>query len=527
MKTHTFSPYYFLLCFFFISFESHCSEVSSNQNIDKEVVISSLQKKITVKGTGQTTGHIATLSVHNTGDELMNINPQVMYIPSSGNYQPYVGRIAPGHAVPPGETLEIPIFGYCTDVHLPPVGNGSPMPPIESWITVKDPQVDPSAINGINIIPTPEVDPFSSNDIPMILASSAFNPQVVDPNSDIIATWPGSDIIINGTITLPNNEAVFAPMIIDAVIRIENAAYELVSSGGISTPFSNDSKREAEALIQQTTWIFMGSLTGEDYDKQDFGDQLIVQYESNTDTKIEDASAETVERLEEGTNDFWSSFELVGVEAKVISVNEALPSEVKEGLEKGMGKVDTSNVKPTGNADVAAGAAAGAASSKAGEVVIDSIGNPQPLKGEGAHVHSPVVAAGAGGTSSGAVVKGEAGAAKPSTKATKPRVDSLALGAAALGGTPASGETIPTTEGEKGSAVAGDAGAAKPADNSSKNGYNSVNRKADFNKEDRKTYDEYSKRRKRGMPHNEVCRQLNIDPNSDLGKALERVYGKN
>ncbi|GIV30671.1 MAG: hypothetical protein KatS3mg029_0022 [Saprospiraceae bacterium] len=56
------------------------------------------QLKVTAKGTGQTTGHIATLEITNLGNEPVQLEPQVVYIPSSGKYQSYVGRIPGGQA---------------------------------------------------------------------------------------------------------------------------------------------------------------------------------------------------------------------------------------------------------------------------------------------------------------------------------------------------------------------------------------------------------------------------------------------
>jgi hypothetical protein len=57
--------------------------------------------KAIATGTGQTTGHIATLSITNTTQSAININPQTCYIPYDGTYQPYVA-ILPGTSVLPG-----------------------------------------------------------------------------------------------------------------------------------------------------------------------------------------------------------------------------------------------------------------------------------------------------------------------------------------------------------------------------------------------------------------------------------------
>ncbi len=43
--------------------------------------------KAIATGTGQTTGHIATLSITNTSQSTLSIDPQTCYIPSDGKHQ--------------------------------------------------------------------------------------------------------------------------------------------------------------------------------------------------------------------------------------------------------------------------------------------------------------------------------------------------------------------------------------------------------------------------------------------------------
>src|SRR5687767_5393122 len=95
------------------------------------------QKTIKATGTGQTTGHVATLSVTNSTGSPLKINPQICFIPSDGKYQPYI-VVIPGHTFPPGTTT-LPLDGYCADVHSPPVPGGNDMPPVEEWIPVGNP----------------------------------------------------------------------------------------------------------------------------------------------------------------------------------------------------------------------------------------------------------------------------------------------------------------------------------------------------------------------------------------------------
>ena len=96
---------------------------------------------IRAKGTGQTTGHIANIEVKNKGDKAIEVKSQLFYIPSYGKYQSYVGRIEEGQVLPPGEVVEIPVIGYCSDVHKPPIASNAGMPDISSWTPI---QINPN-----------------------------------------------------------------------------------------------------------------------------------------------------------------------------------------------------------------------------------------------------------------------------------------------------------------------------------------------------------------------------------------------
>ena len=50
----------------------------------------------------------------------------------------------------------------------------------------------------------------------------------------------------------------------------------------------------------------------------EFNENLIQQFEDNTQSDYEDASPAVKEQLQEGANSFWSTFALVGDEAKVL-----------------------------------------------------------------------------------------------------------------------------------------------------------------------------------------------------------------
>ena len=76
----------------------------------------------------------------------------------------------------------------------------------------------------------------------------------------------------------------------------------------------------------------------------------------------------------------------------------------------------------------------------------------------------------------------------------------------------------------------GQSGSADAADLSSKEKKvipdKDVEDKQDFNKSKQELYDDYNRSRKMGESHKNACKKHRVDPKSDLGEALKRVYEK-
>jgi hypothetical protein len=271
--------------------------------------------KVTATGTGQTTGHIAILSVTNSTGSALMINSQTCFIPSDGQYQPYI-TIIPEHSFPPGTTI-IKLDGYCVDVHTLPVPGGDQLPPVEEWIPVGNPTVTTTE-TGINLLPTPAQPPFLPKDIPNLIQTPGFTTVPTDPEAEVNFTWPGTDIPVGGIIDPGNFPERFAPLLIDALQKITKAFDDSNQQGKITTPFSGDPVKEREAVIQQTFWRYTAAITGEPYRKEQFHVKVIEQFENKTGTTMETMPAEDKEKLDNGVDEFWNTFTAVGVEAKVM-----------------------------------------------------------------------------------------------------------------------------------------------------------------------------------------------------------------
>jgi hypothetical protein len=298
------------------------------------------QTYLSAKGTGRTTGHIATIFFQNNAENTVEVLPQTVYIPSVGQFQSYVGRIPGWPEVLAGATIALPVDGYCTDVQAPPVPSGVDMH-ITDWIPVgevagtsanpKFPGDKPKVVMATHA-PAP---PFSRNLIGNIISSNVFTPVKPNDAPAIKPVWPGTNIPVDGTIDPNKNPTKVAPMLVKAVQEIENAVANIQQDPNFTTPFSPDPDKEKEAIIQQTIWVYVGALTGEPYEEEDFKENVYQQYQNTTGTSPKSLPKSEKEKVDDGVADFWNVFMATGVEAKVLkkpvgtTFNNNIPGENK------------------------------------------------------------------------------------------------------------------------------------------------------------------------------------------------------
>lgn len=243
---------------------------------------------VTATGTGRTTGHIADLQVRNESSEPVVLPLGPWYIPASGPYQSYVIPQGKGATIAAHSTQTISLQGYCANVHRPPVPVGEPMPSASDWMAP------------------------GGGDEPIVVPSRA---GATAPGRALI---PGTGAEIGRTVDAGLEPEIAARLLLAAIGEIERATTELQASGKLQTPFSANPAREREAVVQQTLWLYAAELSGEKYGKEDFTGRLEAQHEQRTGVPITAAPPEERERLQQGADDFWDAFELVGTEAKLL-----------------------------------------------------------------------------------------------------------------------------------------------------------------------------------------------------------------
>ena len=275
------------------------------------------QTKVKATGTGQTTGHIANLTVTNTTTEDLQINSQTAYIPSDGKYQSYVGTV-PETTVPPGTSV-IPVNGNCANVSSPPFPNGTDMS-VAKWIPVGT--VDQPLPEGtINILPMPTKPKFTPDDIPGLTGSAGYTLIADIPvgESGIIINWPDTNIPLGGVIDPDKYPEDFAPVIVEVLEDIIDAVDVILEDDHFDTPISGNPEKERESVIQQTFWIYMAAATGDEYTRNDFAGKVYDQFLTSTGKPVTSLPEEQKEKVDDGIVDFWNTFQATGVEAKVIN----------------------------------------------------------------------------------------------------------------------------------------------------------------------------------------------------------------
>ncbi len=251
----------------------------------------------TATGMGNTTGYIATLTLANPTGQPITASLDGMFIPSGGQYQPYIVPTMTSVTVAPGATVVVPLTGYCADVFSIPVPAGHPMPPVSDWVSAV-----PTDLTGFS--PT---------------AGSGWIPAQPGSSSGPVPTIPGTDQPVGYTIDPNRYPTEAAPLLSGALDAIADAYDRMTQSGNITTPFSGNPEKEQEAVIQQTFWKYSAALAGKDYSQEDFRANTIRQYETSTGRSFAKQDERTRESVESGIVQFWSTFEAVGVEAKVLS----------------------------------------------------------------------------------------------------------------------------------------------------------------------------------------------------------------
>lgn len=266
-------------------------------------------------GTGQTTGHIATLTITNNTEAEVIVAAQSFLLPALQTYQSYVGRIPAGISIAAGESAEIAITGFCIDVHSPPVPLGRALLPVEDWVPVAAKNGSSAVGSATSILPGMPLPAFSAADIGFLKTLPGFNAQRSAKKAEVNITYPGSTTPIGGTLAKTVEMAKIAPLLVAMVQRVE--AVTPIIQEDYPTPFQRDLLKEREAIIQQSVWIFMAHLRGTAYGQEDFAAKVEQEFQQRSGTVASSLPPAQQAKLTTGIDNFWAAFLAAGTAAKV------------------------------------------------------------------------------------------------------------------------------------------------------------------------------------------------------------------
>jgi hypothetical protein len=283
----------------------------------KESVVSA---PIKAYGTGMTTGHIADLEVKNKGKTALTILPQRVFIPSTGQFQPYIADI-PAAIIQPGSTATLQLQGYCTDVHLPAAPAALELIPILKWIPIR--HTDSTLVgNGTYLVTHNSVVPFTKDHISYIITSAAYTPLYPPPDTLNIVTWPGTDLPAGGKMNHISRPDLYATIMAKVLELLETGATAIQTGKKFPTPFTVDPDKEREAIIQQVIWMYASALAAKKYGKEEFRSKVYDQFKSRS--SFSELPALEKKELDDGIDEFWNVFQTVATEAKLFESKEPL-----------------------------------------------------------------------------------------------------------------------------------------------------------------------------------------------------------
>lgn len=245
------------------------------------------------RGTGRTTGHIITLSVHNRSADSVHVQIGPCLIPSTGRYQGYVVNRPQDVTVPPLGQVEVALSGYCTNVFKPAVPDGATVASVEDWAFLE------------------ESAPIPWTARPLSPGFTALGRVPVD---SVWLTYLGTDVPFPYKIDFDEHPESAAALLIQVVNEIERTVADFQPAG--SLPGGERTDRQP-TIVQHVFWQYTARLAGGLYPFAYFRDRLEEQVSVAIEQPEAAFSETTEEQLAEAGVDFWSAFELVGAQAKL------------------------------------------------------------------------------------------------------------------------------------------------------------------------------------------------------------------
>ncbi|MEL6274745.1 MAG: hypothetical protein AAFU03_06575, partial [Bacteroidota bacterium] len=281
-----------------------CSLFSSNTLYGQYAV-----EVLAGQGTGRTTGHIIDLTVSNRTDQRQTVEPATYFVPSEGQFQSYVARLVDTLQLAPGQTLTVPLLGYCADVTRPALPNGKYTTPFKDWVMVRPNEI--GLVDRNFFVPDNVVDPWKIGFVPRTVRFNWNNIPANAPHP----TWPGTTSSTNATISEDVPAVEFGAIVVAILEEIERSTYLHQTLRMIETPYSRVLPIENALLNQYAFWRTMAVWRGDNY----AGKYFRTAVENQTGLTFPEINGKEEFRLNGEAVDLWLATENIMVNAGVVA----------------------------------------------------------------------------------------------------------------------------------------------------------------------------------------------------------------
>ena len=267
------------------------------------------------RGTGHTTGHIATLDIYNPSQEFIKTEFGPFFIPGTGDYQGYVINQKYALEIEPFGFTSIEVEGYCTNIFDPAVPEGEYLINYKKWISPHSSMP----------IPGPE---WQQN------KSKGFAPVSAPAVDSMVLTFAGTSNAFLYKIGLDEHPNSAANMLIHAINELERSYDELVIKQKIGPrSYIRNSKDQRLAIVQQAFWHYTSLLEGTGYNPEYFKTQFTEQTEQLINKPSSIFTERTKKVIATKTDQLWSVIKLVGSHAKLMAPYQQQPESLSNTWE--------------------------------------------------------------------------------------------------------------------------------------------------------------------------------------------------
>jgi hypothetical protein len=249
--------------------------------------------QISFVATGRTTGHVADGLIFNAGDAPIETSIGPFLLIAEGPYQPLISVATIPISLAPGSEAAIQIEdGLCVDITLPAPPDGTEL----DFISQED-------------VATPFTPATDFSKIP------GFKP--LSDTLSVLPKVPGYEFPLYYTIDLDKNLREIAPLLFAAARRVKDTYQDMTSKNMMETPLPP--AVEQESVEQQSFWQVTSALTGNEYKKVDFEENLKQEFEQNMKTSVDQAPESVQKEFHSGADQLWGTFLQLNTAARLLN----------------------------------------------------------------------------------------------------------------------------------------------------------------------------------------------------------------